>query len=374
MKHLCYSKLWILLFIIFNTSLFASSSLEKKSAMFYYGDDISWSLVGIHDYIIVQPEHIDTATHGFKLYKDNIYAYVSIGEAEKGQSSYETISKKWTLGKNKAWNSKVIDISSEDYHKFLFENVIDPLIKRGFKNFFWDTLDSYQIVAKTKEDKERMRQGLLTLVKTFHKRYPNCKLILNRGFEIVDEVHNMIEAVAIESLFWGMSGTKLKYSKVSKEDREWLIAQIKKIKSYNLEVIVVDYSPFQEKRKIEKTIASIEEIEAIPYIGDRHLMRFGYSSKNAVKREVLLLYDDTEFDGTEDDDKIYSTAFHQLSMPLEYMGYIPVLKPVTQCKFREDDLDRYAGARVWLSGTYAVKHPQQFTKQIKSLYGNNINC
>ncbi len=339
--------------------------------MVYYGDDISWSLAGIHDYIIVQPEHTDTASHGFKLYKENLYAYVSIGEAEKGQSCYAAISKKWTIGENKAWNSNIIDIGSAEYHTFLFENVIDPLIKRGFKHFFWDTLDSYQLIAKTPKEKERMQQGLATLIKIFHQRYPDSKLILNRGFEVIDEVHDMVEAVVIESLFWGISGDKLAYSKISEEDRKWLTGQIKKLKSYTLPIIVVDYLPFSEKKKIEKAIASIEEIGAIPYIGDRHLMHFGYSSKNAVKREVLLLYDDTEFDGTNDD-KVYSTAFHQLSVPLEYMGYIPILKPITKWRLRSEDRERYAGAVVWLTGTYTIKHPKQFTKQIESLYGSDI--
>jgi len=372
MKHLCYSKLCIIIFLLFNTLNLSASSLDKKSAMVYYGNDISWSLVGIHDYIIVQPEHIDTAAHGFKLYKKNLYAYVSIGEAEKGQSSFSEISKKWSIGKNKAWNSNVIDIGNKEYHKFLFKNVIDPLIKRGFKNFFWDTLDSYQIVAKTEKEKERMRQGLITLIKTFHQHYPNSKLILNRGFEVINDIHNIVEAVVIESLFWGISGEKLAYSKVSKEDRKWLMGQIKKLDSYKIPTIVVDYLPFSEKKKIKKTITSIEEIGAIPYIGDRDLMRFGYSSKNAVKREVLLFYDDTEFDGTENDDKVYSTAFHQLSMPLEYMGYIPVLKPISTWKYNLNDKERYAAAVIWLTGTYTVKQPKHFTKQIKSLYSSDI--
>jgi hypothetical protein len=178
--------------------------------------------------------------------------------------------------------------------------------------------------------------------------------------------------VVIESLFWGVSGDNQEYAKVSEEDRKWLKGEMKRLASYGLPVIVVDYLPSNEKEKIRKGIAAIEALGAIPYIGDRHLLSFGSSSRNAVKREVLLLYDDTEFDGTEADDKSYSTAFHHLSVPLEYMGYIPVLKPVTTWKLRQGDASRYAGAVVWLTGSYTMKHPRQFTRQVKSLYDSGI--
>ena len=372
MKHLCCSKQWRVLFILLCTVFLSASSLEKKSAMVYYGDAISWSLAGVHDYLIVQPEYIDTATHGFQLYKKHLYAYVSIGETEEGQAYCKQISQKWGIGKNEAWHSNVIDVGNEKYHTFLFEKVIDPLVRRGFKNFFWDTLDSYQLVAKTPEEKERMRQGLIELVRAFHRRYPGSKLILNRGFEVIDDVHQMVEAVVIESLFWGMSGNDLAYTKVSEEDRAWLKRKITKLQGYGLPVIVVDYMPLNERKKIHKTIVSIEKLGAVPYIADRHLMRFGYSSKNAVKREVLLLYDDTEFDGTADDDKVSSTAFHQLSAPLEYLGYIPVLKPVSTWKLHPEDPDRYAGAVIWLTGTYTMKHPKKFMRQMESLYKSKI--
>jgi hypothetical protein len=352
--------------------LFAAPASAKKSAMVYYGDDISWSLAGVHDYIIVQPDHIDTATHGFSLYRDQVYAYVSVGEVEKGQTEYETIVQSWSIGKNKTWHSKVLDIGSRAYGRFLLDKVIDPLVKRGFRHFFFDTLDSYMIVAKTPKARARMRQGLIWLIQQFHQRYPESKLILNRGFEVIDDVHEMVEAVVIESLFWGVSGDNLDYTKVSEEDRKWLKGEMKKLASYGLPVIAVDYLPSNEKEKIRKGMAAIEALGAIPYIGDRHLLSFGSSSRNAVKREVLLLYDDTEFDGTDDDDKVNSTAFHQLSVPLEYMGYIPVLKPVTTWKLRQSDASRYAGAVVWLTGTYTMKHPRQFTKQVESLYSSGM--
>lgn len=368
MRHLCCVRVVALFFLLLSS---LSASLESKSAIVYYGDDIPYTLAGVHDYIIVQPNHTNTIRHGFKLYQENIYAYISIGESEAEQSQHEKLLPQWILGENKIWNSKVLDISSEEYHNFLFEKVIEPLRKKGFKNFFFDTLDSYHLVTKTSKEKQKMSQGLVKFIKKFHTRYPKSKLIINRGFDIIDEIHEDIEAVLFESLFNGLSSKDLSYKEVSSVDRAWLKAQIKKVKSYNIPLIAVDYLPPNSK-KIAKNIQDIEALGVIPYIADKDLQRIGKSSKNATKREVLLLYDDTQFDGTPNDDKVYSTAFLQLSMPLEYMGYVPILKPISSWEPTAIDSDRYAGAIIWINGQYSIKNPKKFQEQLLALYTNKI--
>ncbi len=368
MRHLCCVRVVALFFLLLSS---LSASLESKSAIVYYGEDIPYTLAGIHDYIIVQPGHTNTYRHGFKLYDKKIYAYVSIGESQKEQPYYKELSKEWFLGDNKLWQAKVMDISNEQYHEFLFRKVIDPLMKKGFQNFFFDTLDSYHLVTKTPKEKKKMSQGVVKFIKEFHTRYPKSKLIINRGFDIIGEIHEDIEAVLFESLFYGLSSKDLSYTEVSSEDRKWLKMQIEKVKSYNIPLIAVDYLP-PESKKIAKNIQDIEALDLIPYIADRDLHRIGKSSKNATKREVLLLYDDTQFDGTPHDDEVYSTAFLQLSMPLEYMGYIPILKPISTWKPTAIDADRYAGAIVWINGEYALKNPQKFQEKLLAIYRNKI--
>ena len=90
MKLSYFVKLLALLGL-FTSTLFAS--LHDKSAIVYYGDDISYPLVGVHDYIIVEPQNIETYTSGFQKYKDKIYAYVSINEVIKHSAQAKEINK-----------------------------------------------------------------------------------------------------------------------------------------------------------------------------------------------------------------------------------------------------------------------------------------
>jgi len=106
------------------------ASLEDKSAIVYYGNKISYPMVGIHDYIIIQPDNIDTYRHGFELYKNKMYAYISIGEAQKNSKEFKNIKPSWIVAKNKAWSSVVLDLTNKQYTDYLF-SLAQKYKKRG---------------------------------------------------------------------------------------------------------------------------------------------------------------------------------------------------------------------------------------------------
>ncbi|MBN2895815.1 MAG: endo alpha-1,4 polygalactosaminidase [Campylobacterales bacterium] len=369
MKPLCCARLFWL-FWLTATALFGMT--PPKSAVVYYGDDLPYTLLGVHDYIIVQPDHVNTATHGFKVYTPNIYAYVSLGEAESGQSYFNRLESEWIVGENSAWKSKVLDLSNGDYHDFILEEVIEPLYVKGFRHFFFDTLDSYQLLEITPQQRQTMQEGLVTLIKRIHARYPDAKFVINRGFEVIETLAPMVDAVLFESLYRGLAPDASGYQKVSEKDRSWLLSQVEKIKTLGLDVIALDYlgpSQFDQAPEVAKQIWAHG---VIPYIGDRELQAIGYSSKNALKREVLVLYDDTMFDHTESDDKIFSRAFLQLSMPLEYLGYIPRLQGISEIPLSDAAFSRLGGAVMWLEGNYAKEHQVKVQEWIERCFKHNV--
>ncbi|MBU1659402.1 endo alpha-1,4 polygalactosaminidase [bacterium] len=338
MKLLCFSK-YIIIFFLFSSSLFGA--LGDKSAIVYYGKKISYTMVGVHDYIIVQPDYINTSAHGFSIYKDKMYAYVSIGEANPDIKEYEKIDPKWILTENKFWNTKVLDIKNPQYHEFLFKQMIEPLLKQGFKNFFFDTLDSYQLYAKTLQERQEYETALANFINTFHKRFPHAKLIINRGFEVIDEVHDSIEAVLFESYHYGLGGKKISLS-----DKEWLDIHINKIKSYNIDVISVDYLEQNSMDKADEAIQVIQSKGMIPYVSNSALNIYGVSSKNALKREILVLVDESQNDRA-------SLSAHQYgALPLEYMGYIQKLYEINQGLPKIEEMGQYAGVIIWLDEYY----------------------
>jgi len=355
-----FLSITVLLLLSLATSLVAS--LQDKSAMVYYGEDISYPMVGIHDYIIVQPELINVYSHGFKIYKNKMYAYVSINEIQENIKEYKYVDKSWIISENKDWGSKVLDIKNRDYQEFIFQRLIEPRMKEGFENFFFDTLDSYQIGLKNKKEKEQSREALVHFIKEFHIRYPKAKLIINRGFDIIDEVHEGIEAVLFESYYNGLGGDT-GYKKVSEKDREWLDIYLDKIKAYGIDIISLEYLEADDiEKKAENIIKKIKERGMIPYVSHRELVIYGKSSKNAIKREILTLVDETNLD------RLLQPAHQYGALPLEYMGYIQKLFSVDKGLPSIDSVRSYAGVIVWLETPYIQpKALLKWLNQVKAL-------
>lgn len=356
MKYFCCRR-FLFTVLFFVSTLYGA--LEDKSAMVYYGNNISYSMVGVADYIIVQPELINTKSHGFDVYKEKMYAYVSIGEIDKNIKEYAKIQQSWILAKNKAWNSEVLDIKNKEYQEYLFSEMIEPRMKEGFKNFFFDTLDSYQLASKTKEQREANEKALAAFINLFHQKYPESKLIINRGFEIIDAVHDSVEAVLFESYYRGIGGEKLAYKEVDEEARKWLDIHINKIKSYGLDVISLDYLMPQEMDKAAAIIEKIKSKGMIPYIANRELNVYGVSSKNAIKREILTLIDETEFDRTNSD------AHRHSALVLEYMGYIQKLHNVQTGLPTLSEMGHYGGVIINLDDYY--KEPNKLIEWVKGV-------
>ncbi len=249
-----------------------------ESAVVCYGESPPLEKLQKFDIVIVEPAAIDTNSSGFDVIRAKTYAYVSIGESEKHRDYYPKLKKAWFVGENSVWQSRVLDMSNMDYQRFMIGEVLGELRKRGFQNFFFDTVDAYQHVAKTPEQRAIYEANVAAFIKAVKSTYPDAGIILNRGFEIVDEVHDLIDGVLFESLFYGLDGSTLTYREVPEADRAWLMGHVRKIRAYGLPVIALDYLPLNEREKIAEDIRRIRKMGLIPYIGDRYLQRIGYSA------------------------------------------------------------------------------------------------
>ncbi len=348
MRLLCFKNRFLIVLLFFNLSLMAESF---KSAIVYYADKKPYEILGSFDIVILEPDNTDTSNYGFRKYRDKIFAYVSMCEVGKDRKYFKKIKKNWILSENRVWKSKILDISDKGYRDFLIKTVIKDLIDKGYRNIFFDTVDSY--MALKVKNKKRYEDGIVSLLREIKNRYPFVKIILNRGFEVINRAHSFIDGVLFESLFFGLDFRDLSYKKVSKKDREWLLSKVKEIKSYDLFAICVDYLPFGDKRA-KKVADEIFKLGVIPYIGDKDLKRIGVSSISPIKRRVLVLYNSFA------KKKEHSLAFHFAPI-LEYFGYIPVF--VKEKDLKNIFLDRYEAVFAYFRKP--LKNPVLYGKFIK---------
>lgn len=331
------------------------ASPALKNIAFFYGNDIPVDLLHNYDYSVIgQPDLLDA-----KAYNDDnseAVAYISLGEIDgkpKGSPP-----KHWALGKNTAWHSVVVNLALKDWKKYYIKEYVGPLWKKGYRTFFLDTLDSYYLAPHA--DIKAQQQGLIQLILAIKKKYPQAKLIFNRGFEILPQLHQVAFAVTAESLFRSWDAHNKRYVPVSSENRAYLLSQFKTLQKLKIPVIAVDYLPSNVDPKIAKAVVDkITALKIIPWVGNAALTNVGYSNINPQPREILMFY--------PYDPKLYKNRLPMLAnanFPLEYLGYVPKLTPITTHLPTEPLNRRYAGIVVWDSTS---------DKKIHRVFANWLN-
>lgn len=333
---------------------------------FYYGDVPPVDALQAFDKVVVDPaSNLDP--QNVSTPNTKWLAYVSVGEVEGWRDYADKIPKQWLQGNNPDWKTKVIDQSSPDWPAFFVANVITPLWNRGYRGFFLDTLDSYQLVAKTPEARAQQQAGLIAVIQAIKSTYPEADLVLNRGFEILPQVSNLVSAVALESLYRGWNQRAGHYTEVSEKDRQWLLGQIQTIRdNYQLPVIAIEYCAPEDTACADFATTQIRQLGVIPYVTDGALSTIGRGLIQVMARRVLIVQNNPA-DTTLDD----SSGLRFLAMPLNYLGYrveyADIKKPLPKNMFGND----YAGVVVWYNQDMG-KATSKFVSWLKECIHNGV--
>ena len=285
---------------------------EKCVAFFYANKPIPDDMLYAYDWIVVIPENKHLKSIKEKFYtkkRGKLIAYLSIGEQMEEHITQEI--KQAVIGKNPNWNTKVMDVRNPAYKKFLLEKAKKLLLE--FDGVFLDTLDSYKLALKEPEWKS-YETALRDLINQISSLYPDKVILINRGFEILNELKK-VDGVVVESLF----------KEKNEQYRNSVIEFLKRIKeSKKVEVVLIEYE--KDKSKIEEIIKKAKSFGFIAYVSpDINLESWGYSSCKIVPRKIVLLYDSSMFPEPQLSD------IHKLvQLPLEYLGFVPVLVDVNE--------------------------------------------
>lgn len=337
------------------------SPAHAFNAAFFYGTPFIPEL-RIYDAVIVEPDQPDFASVPVNL-QNKLYAYTSLGEVGADKPYAKDVPAAAKLTRNPAWSSDVMDQTSQTWQQFYVNKIVAPLWAKGFRGIFIDTLDSYQLAATTPATRADQEAGMVATLRQLKIRFPGIRIILNRGFEILPQIHADITAVAAESLFQGWDNAKKRYTAVSENDRSWLTAQLNRVKNeYHLPVIVIDYAEPRQRTQARQLAQQIRAAGFSPWVSNPALDMLGVGSPEIQPRRILMLYD-----GRENKDPVFSDMHRFAAMPMQYMGYIPEYHDLTLPLPSQQLAGQYAGIILW-SGSAESGVPQLkpwLLKQIK---------
>ena len=334
----------------------AGSTSVTPTFAFYYGRDIPWEVLGGFDVAVVEPGHVGAAGWSHRLNPSTtVAAYIAVGEVHPTRPYFKQMRPEWKLGENKDWQSIVVDQSAPGWSAFYLAQVIKPLWLQGYRAFFLDTLDSFYLVAKTPEAQKKQIAGMVNLVREIKGAYPEAKLIFNRGFEMLPQVHTLAYAVAAESLFQGWDAGQKKYREVPEADRDWILAQLRKCQNeYKLHAIAIDYVAPNHRALARETAKRIKGLGIIPWVTNPALDMVGVGHVEVLPRQVLAVHDDPGH--------LALASLHAAqrlgALPLNYLGldvrHIYYNSPEFEAISHLPLAGRYAGVLTWFtSGTFA---------------------
>lgn len=335
--------LWFFLVLLTGAAQ-AGQSVAPPAVAFFYGANPPWDVLQAFDLVVVDPDHVP-APRTVALSGTRLAAYVSVGEVQPTRPYASKIPKGWMIGDNAAWGGRIVDQAAAGWPEFFVEEVIAPLWSAGYRDFFLDTLDSYHTVATTPEARARQEAGLIAVIHALKTRFPEARLIFNRGFEILPQVHPQVYAVAAESLFEGYDAVAQQYRPVSPADRDWLLAQLARIRDdYRLPVIAIDYVAPAERDKARQTAQRIAELGFIPWVSTAALDTVGIGTVEAMPRRILAVHEPL----ADEYALRYHSVIRHAKLPLNYLGY--TLETASADRLPAESLSgQIAGIVVWLT-------------------------
>ena len=155
--------------------------VAAQTTAFYYGRHVPRELAAAYDQLVVQPDSVPNpavlAAEG-----TTPVAYLSVGEVAENSRFRKDVSDSWILAKNNNWSSLVMDVRNSGWQAYLLDRQMQALWSQGYRAFFLDTLDSYQLGVTSPEDRAKMQQALAQLVRQMVARYPQVRLLIESGF------------------------------------------------------------------------------------------------------------------------------------------------------------------------------------------------
>jgi len=175
-----------------------------------------------------------------------LFGYISLGEMNREREVYQRLSD-WGIlrDENTSWpGSFFIDVRDTRWVALVIEEMVPAILHRGFHGLFLDTLDNPpELERRDPVGNKGMTKAAARLVQAIKLHWPDVPIILNRGYELLDDVAFHIDHVLGESVYADYDFTDKTYGKVPEDLYRWQVDTLKRAAAKNpdLSVLTLDY-------------------------------------------------------------------------------------------------------------------------------------
>ncbi len=242
----------------------------------YYDNTLPASTFKNYDLVVFDREHYPDFTS--IKHDTTVLAYVSIGEVHGHAKDLDALRKAGILrGAREHWGSYAVDIGAPEWKTLVFKK-IDDAMKKGFAGVMLDTVDSAIYVAEQESpnEGEKAKADAAILIAEIRARYPQAKLMLNRGFAILPAVARKIDFALAESTLT-QTDVSTGQSKLFSPNSYYLsVSRLEEARQNapQLKIYTLDYWNQDDVRGIHHIYATQRARGYSPYVSTPDLRRY----------------------------------------------------------------------------------------------------
>lgn len=249
---------------------FKEISKNNERYCVYYSDQVQANEFSSFDLVVLDSDH-HPYLQGFIQKKKTILGYISLGEVEYQRSYFNEVkSEGILLQENKYWpGSYFVDVRDPRWTRRVIEDLIPDILTKRFDGIFLDTLDNPGELERTDPEKYAgMLAAAVTLVKEIRRHYPEIKIMMNRGYDLLPEVGGDIDMEMGESVFADYNFETKTYQFVEKGLYKKQLRILKDAQGLysTLKVFTLDYWNPKDSKEIKNIYKIQRENGFIPYV------------------------------------------------------------------------------------------------------------
>jgi uncharacterized protein (TIGR01370 family) len=243
----------------------------------FYGQTADENLLASYDIVILDPmfqgslAQVDTKV-------TRLCGYLSLGEVRAADSAFGKIEPAALLEENAAWPGTYrIDVRHPSWRKLVLDELVPLITQLGFSGLFLDTLDTPPYLEQVEPVAGRgMRQAAIDLVRSIRDRYPGLFVVMNRGYALLPDVIDSVDAIVAESLLTvadDQANGGYKRTPATEVDQVLaLLAPVAKGDN-RMPILSLDYWDPEDTDAIRTIYARERELRHHPYVATRPLDR-----------------------------------------------------------------------------------------------------
>ncbi len=356
---------FVMLAVSFPLSLSAHSFYVNYSKQVPVADVLAHPESILHPTVDLDPAVLSAAGHAS-------FGYLSVGEVAADATYRAEVKRRGipVLMTNAIWQSDVIDLSASAWREYVVEVLAKPIADRGFAGFFLDTMDAVDMLsARNPDAAAAYRSGLVQLVRDLHARYPEMKIIANRGFSVLGQLGESVDGVLVESVFASFDPESGKAIDVAPEQTDAILNLIQPYVDAGKGIYVLDYSDPEDLDAAAAASEKASQRGFHTFVSTPDLSGRSLAPLNRLQRKVLVLYGNDPKSGPYAARfPVDSATFLTIHMCFEWLGIEVEYFNAFEQAFRFDPRSEY---RAILADQSLVVPPQHQQALVDSLLAAN---